>query len=184
MASIHAVFCIKAVLPSQQGLQSTAGARGGTSRPLQGTHASLCTLLHSLLMWCWCSHATCTRSDGSTAGELPSAAGLHYSAQAGKPAEVLWRAKYCNMKVWSATLPSLPQKMALGQAVFTWMWRATGIQVSGVQRACPKKPMVLVTLLKISVVSCRGLNQGWSSSPTSFLQVVKLMISPNLPQCK
>lgn len=33
-------------------------------------------------------------------------------------------------------------KVALGQAVFAWMWRATGVQVQGVQRACPKEPVV------------------------------------------
>lgn len=151
---------------SHQGLQCTAWARGGMSSPLQESHMSLHTLLHQLMF----PHPirAPAKSGCSGIGELPFGQGLHCDIQAGKPTEVIWRACKYDMQTPST-------KVFLGQAVFTWMWRAKGVQVWGFQGPCPKKPVVNpIRVLEISGVSCRGLNQGWSRSPASFLQVIQL----------
>lgn len=44
--------------------------------------------------------------------------------------------------IWKYDLQTPSTEVALGQAFFTWMWRATGVQVWRVQGARPKKPMV------------------------------------------
>lgn len=110
--------------------------RDGCFFSLQGTLVSLHTV--SAAGDISMTHeSTCEAKEGATEF-LGSVScwhqGLHCNFQARKPAEVIWREKKCDIKVWSAdTL-----QRALGQAIFAWLWRETDAQSRGVQG--PRKP--------------------------------------------